>query len=276
MRFYNVGVNENSYIYFFTPSQTAKRLLYYPKVVGEFCCNEKYCVKRDNYDSVLALYVKEGQITLEQDDKIVIAKSGELLLIDCYKAHKYYCDSYAKTLWVHFDGCESGAWLKEICSSKGQKLKANTGCVEGLIKIIDGVKNGENELNLSESVYSFLCQLLIAKNQEEQTINYEWIGNAVRYIKENLENDITVEDMAKEVHLSSSYFAKTFKQATGVSPYDYLLNLRIEKAKELLIKTNLPISIVASRCGFNSESNFIFAFKKCVSYSPLKFRKTKY
>ncbi|MDE6659385.1 MAG: helix-turn-helix transcriptional regulator, partial [Eubacterium sp.] len=73
-----------------------------------------------------------------------------------------------------------------------------------------------------------------------------------------------------------SFFSKVFKETTGFSPYDYLLSVRLDKAKELLQKTDDSIQNIAFKTGFNSTSNFIYFFKKEMGISPLKFRKIRF
>ena len=98
------------------------------------------------------------------------------------------------------------------------------------------------------------------------------IETAKKYINDNFNKDLKVENIAGTVNMSESYFSRLFKKATTFSPYDYLLNVRLEKAKELLLKTDLPISEIAYKTGFNSDANFIYFFKKETGISTLKFR----
>jgi len=95
---------------------------------------------------------------------------------------------------------------------------------------------------------------------------------AVRYMKAHYSEKITVEHMAKAVSLSPSQFSRHFKRQTGVPPYEYLLSLRLSKAKELLKTTELPVHEIAYQCGFGGESSFISFFKKQEGIPPLKFR----
>ena len=80
-------------------------------------------------------------------------------------------------------------------------------------------------------------------------------------------------DAAKAVSLSPSYFSRLFRAASGLSPYEYLLGVRLEKAKEMLLETQAPVSEVAYRTGFGSDANFIAFFRKETGLSPLKFRR---
>ena len=113
------GLKKGSYMYFYTFSHNAKNLLYYPIAAGEFFCTSKYCVERERYDSILALYVLEGCIAMENGGVKLEAKKDELLLIDCCKAHKYYAKIKAHTLWIHFDGGSSYELFRALASEKG-------------------------------------------------------------------------------------------------------------------------------------------------------------
>lgn len=75
--------------------------------------------------------------------------------------------------------------------------------------------------------------------------------------------------MAKAVSLSPSQFSRQFKRQTGVPPYEYLLSLRLSKAKELLKTTELPVHEIACQCGFGGESSFI-SFLKTGGHSAFK------
>lgn len=270
------GICKGSHIYFYTPSQTAKKLLYYPIAAGDYCCDSDYAVERDRYDSILALYVADGNITFIQNDIEVKAEKGELLLINCCRKHRYFTKTSAKTIWVHFDGSESRAWFDEIKSQKGQKIKDSGRLASLLREIVDNIKNDENEYLISGRIYSLLCDISSVSERSAQDDKLISINNAKQYMKEHLGECLTVSSMAKAAHLSPSYFSKLFKEATGSSPYDFLLNLRLEKAKELLHQTNLSVSEIAYQTGFNSDANFIYFFKKETNISPLKFRKLKF
>ena len=257
------GLNKGSELFFYTPSATAKRLYYYPLCAGEFYCNSEYDVNREQYNSFLIICVLYGEIKSES----LTVKSGETLLVDCYKPHKYYTDTKAHTIWLHFDGGNSRELFEEIISLKGKKVK----CPDSVSRNIYSVMNAENETQQSEAIFKMLMRLLNSESTAEKTLSI--IDSAKEYILKNFHNELTVSDIAKAVNLSPSYFSKLFKESTTLSPYDYLLSVRLDKAKELLVNSDIPISDIAYRCGFNSTSNFIYFFKKETGLSPLKFRK---
>lgn len=94
-----------------------------------------------------------------------------------------------------------------------------------------------------------------------------------RYIEENLDRCIRVEELGRQVRLGSSRFSKGFKVSFGKSPYDYVLARRIEAAKYLLAFTDEPLSQVAQACGLSDQSHFSKLFKRLVGMAPLKWRR---
>lgn len=101
----------------------------------------------------------------------------------------------------------------------------------------------------------------------------ELIGISVNFISNNFERDISLGDIAKFVFLSPSYFTRAFKDETGMSPINYLLKIRIERAKELLADTSIKISDIALNVGFSNQQRFNEMFKKYAKVTPLQYRK---
>ena len=79
--------------------------------------------------------------------------------------------------------------------------------------------------------------------------------------------------MAEHVNLSVGYLGNYFKQKMGINFTDYLWNLRIEKAKELLLHSNEKIYRIAERVGYQNSQYFVTAFKKKVGLTPMEYRK---
>lgn len=101
----------------------------------------------------------------------------------------------------------------------------------------------------------------------------ELINISINFIHTNFERDISLGDIAGFVFLSPSYFTRAFKEETGMSPINYLLKVRIERAKELLEDTGLKISDIALNIGFSNQQRFNEMFKKFTKFTPLQYRK---
>jgi AraC family transcriptional regulator len=93
------------------------------------------------------------------------------------------------------------------------------------------------------------------------------------FINVNLEHDPSIAEIAHECGLSSGYFARAFKLSTGVSPYRWLTNMRVERAKELLKNPRCELADIAQLCGFVDQSHFTRVFSRSEGYSPGRWRR---
>lgn len=94
----------------------------------------------------------------------------------------------------------------------------------------------------------------------------------VAYMHENLAQGVQLEELAQIAGLSPHHFAKMFKQNTGSAPHAFFMTLRMEKARELLAKTTLPVSEVAALVGYSAPSTFARLFNAHVGSTPLRYR----
>jgi YesN/AraC family two-component response regulator len=101
------------------------------------------------------------------------------------------------------------------------------------------------------------------------------VSKALEYIAGNYSNpEVTASSMADKLSISSSYFSRIFKECVGTSFPDYIINLRLEKAREILIQADQPCEIkdVCFRVGYSNNSYFTAAFKKKYGITPSKYR----
>lgn len=101
----------------------------------------------------------------------------------------------------------------------------------------------------------------------------ERILKAVIYMKEHLEEDLSTSGVAEYIGCSRSYFCIIFKKLSGLSFGDYLQQVRIERAKELLLNTSASVTEIAFSSGYNDIYYFNRVFRKAVDCSPMEFRK---
>ena len=89
----------------------------------------------------------------------------------------------------------------------------------------------------------------------------------------NIGTLVTVDDLADQLHCSKYYFLREFKKLAGITPYQYLLNKRLEKAKMRLSSAHSDIAAVALDLGFNDQSHFTRVFKGKFGVTPGQFQK---
>jgi AraC-like DNA-binding protein len=98
------------------------------------------------------------------------------------------------------------------------------------------------------------------------------IQKVVEYIKENYQKECTLDELSEIAGISRYYLIRIFKHYMGKTPYDYLLDIRIENAKLLLAKGNASITDICHECGFNNMSHFIRTFKKKNGITPSTYK----
>ena len=94
----------------------------------------------------------------------------------------------------------------------------------------------------------------------------------LEYINEHLEQDIKLADLAALLSMSQFHFSHQFKQAIGTTPYQYLLQQRVERAKQLLKNSDRSITDIALMCGFNSHSHLSKQFRQLAGMTPKDYR----
>ena len=132
-------------------------------------------------------------------------------------------------------------------------------------------------LHLIGHAYLFLDYLVNSieppQTQSANKLQDFYIREAISYIKQNYQNDISIEDIARQTGLNRSYFGKVFKGVLGKSPQQYLITYRMSKAAELLKLTTLSIAEVGKAVGYPNQLHFSRAFKNTYGCSPREWRK---
>jgi two-component system, response regulator YesN len=100
------------------------------------------------------------------------------------------------------------------------------------------------------------------------------IREAINYIDKHLKDEINQKDVAAHVHLNPSYFSVLFKEQVKLTFSEYVTRRRIQRAKELMLSTNLPISEIAEEAGYKTSKYFIKLFKELEGMTPSAYRKT--
>jgi AraC-like DNA-binding protein len=102
--------------------------------------------------------------------------------------------------------------------------------------------------------------------------NIRRLGNVFEFLRTNHQHGITLDQVAEAACMSNSYFCRFFKNVTGHTYTDYLSRLRVDRAKELLLRSDLPITAVGLEVGFESHSYFDRVFKRYTGKSPQEYR----
>jgi AraC family transcriptional regulator len=101
------------------------------------------------------------------------------------------------------------------------------------------------------------------------------LRRAIEFMHDNYSRELDLEEIASAAYLSEFHFARMFKQIAGVTPHSYLANLRLEKARKLLLETTLSISEIAANVGYQSQSHFTRVFRSVTGVTPRAFRNAR-
>ena len=131
-----------------------------------------------------------------------------------------------------------------------------------------------------ESLQTMLCAHLLRHHCSTKVVTTEVSGGlsslklrqVIDYIRENLERDLSLTQLAKVAHVSSHHFGKLFKQSMGVTPHQYVMKCRIEKAKQLLVNRQITIAEVSLATGFCHQSHFNNVFRRYTTVTPRQYR----
>ena len=177
--------------------------------------------------------------------------------------------------WICIDGYEVPRILRDCGFNNDSPLffDKSGGRVQSAIVnfVFSYRRNKHNEYTLLSRLYNFFAQM---KRQYKRTnIKSVYVEQAIDYIYENYNKNITIGDMANHLNIDRTYLYRLFKRECNVSPQKYLLNFRLQVAVNKLENTQKSIMEIAEECGFNNVSLFCHQFKKVYSDTPLNYRK---
>lgn len=276
------GIISGSEDFHLRPSELAEELLYYVTDCGVYFCEYGYRVERENYGNYMLLYVTKGVLAVSVDGGTYLVREGQAAFFDCHVHHAYYAKGFLSFSWIHFDGSNTDKFYN-CYIKKTNSIVFEENSAEQVHKNISSIVSCyQNDLVIKEEessklIYDCLCTMIFFKPENRSSDNIEnAVDLAKKYILRNIEKELTLDIVADYVGLSSSHLSRKFKKETSYSPYEYIILVRINKAKHLLKTTDMPVKEIAYGVGYHSESNFCNSFTQRIGISPINFRKYKW
>lgn len=275
MKSVDPGILSYSTCFSFTPSATAKELFFYPTWCGHYFCNDNYFMRREFYPPILVVFIRKGVMNVEYRGEKKQAQRGDVVLLDCSEPHYYHAENGLEFLYMHFDGANSHLLCRHVMDMQGWLIQRENNVMIGklLYDMVEFYEHGgiETSFDSSMRIYRLFELLLNPTEQEKQAASP--IDKAIHYIRENVGKQITLNELAAIANLSTYYFSHCFKQQTGFSPMEYVVNTRIERTKVLLLNTTKSVSEIAYEVGYSSSGSLINMFIKREKVSPKRYRK---
>lgn len=233
-------------------------------------------------------YVKKGNCILHLDNESVTFREGEIMIITSDVNHLFEAGSEGTTLmqleflpemFSHFNlksepGTNGSTPTSVFLFSEENRLIK----IVNNVRIMRSVQRIVNELEAKSPYYQYLVMMyyaelliLVYRYMDETYLpicTNELLKKAIGYIRMNSHLDININSVASQIGISDRYLRNLFSQYLNLSPLDYLNQIRINKAVELLRNTEMSVKEVCFQCGFQSPQYFSRIFKQQIGISP--------
>ena len=283
VKYINAGPNDKEWGLFLTVAgyeRIPPSLSYPPKVhpSGYFFTWEKGRVLKEYQIN----YITEGSGIFETSTDQFQVVPGSVLILHPGMWHRYRPDQ--NTGWnEHYIGFNGSFCLKLFNDVFFQSAKPvlYIGFQESILKhffeiiqLVKDEKSGHQQVCAANTILMLSKILSVIRNQEFAGKTIErTIRKACLYLRENVNTNVNIENLATELNVGYSYFRQMFRKYTGIPPTQYHLSLRIQKARELLVSSEMTIKEIANELGFESYFYFSRIFKDKTGKSPLEYRK---
>lgn len=231
----------------------------------------------------IIIYCMEGRGWIEIDKKKMEISPSQFVAIPAGKAHKYAANEKDPwtIYWIHFKG-EIAAYIVELILQNSTNYKPDLTYNENRIKLFEDIYSnlekgyGQDNLRYVNMIfYHFLSSILYedkfnyVDNKKEEDV----IALTIALMQKKIASIVSLQEFANFAKLSVSHFSAIFREKTGYSPIEYFNHLKIQKACQYLLLTNMTVKEIAGRLGIDDQYYFSRMFSKLMGYSPIEYRK---
>ena len=241
------------------------------------------------------MYVVHGTCEIAFDQKSISMKNGEFIFISSEVPHKLVLEESESCRMLNlefgFEKTNDPIFSMEKLINKNESIGPMIEAAQPYLLIKDfeevypilksliteltsGYEGNEYLIQLFLSQLIILISRLVATNEKLLPYRDHYVRKALNFMNLKYDCPILVEDIAKEVNVHPTYLHRIFKKYTGFTICEYLTNIRIEKAKMLLERTDIPVIDISGYVGISSRQYFSYIFKNHTGSSPLQFRRS--
>lgn len=255
-------------------------------LLHKFAEPKNYSMRKLQSHSFYEIYfLTKGERTIFINNEVFKIQNDTIVCIPPFRMHKTEGGPFERTnMFIasdYFSQAEKELVLSVSDYGPIKLSEPESARVKELYTYILEYDQGQNDSTIVHSlVISLLVYLKsIVKKSLRKVTSFgktqlpQELIKIINYIDQNVDKDLSAGKLAENLFLSTGYFCKLFKKHLQVSLTEYVLNLRIAKAKKLLSDTDLTIEKVSENTGFSSANYFSLIFKKKTGVSPLNFRK---
>ena len=277
-------VDANRILYTATPF--ARSSLLHLQEIGELRAIHPHESSRADLQSYLFFVVVSGSGKLLYANHEHRLQQGDCVFIDCSRPYTHDTDSdNLWTLkWIHFYGANMASVYNKYCERGGRPVfkPSDDGVLETIQAIhstLMDVANSDDYMRdmLINQELSRLLTIIMSESwhpeeQEDMPKKRSMLVSIKEYLNTYYSEKITLDDLSDKFYINKYYLAKSFKERYGVSVNNYLLNVRITKAKELLRFSDKSIEQIGIECGLGQAHYFSSKFKEIEGIPPSVYR----
>lgn len=246
--------------------------------------SEHYRQRKEGSSQHILIYCTEGSGWISVKGRRFSVRANQYFIIPKTVPHSYGSSKQNpwSIYWIHFLGSQSEDYAN-LTTNPQTIFPSNIDRIDNRIELFEGMlQNLEMGFTQENIQYANIClmhflasfKFLDQYRQIRKRDDSDPILKSMRHMKANLEDTLTLRDLAKRVNLSTSQYSLLFKRKTGKSPLDYVIQLRIQKACQLLDNTDLKIKQIAPQVGYQDPYYFSRIFTKTIGTSPRDYRKS--
>lgn len=231
-----------------------------------------YICRSEKSDITVFEYVIEGEGKICIDGAWHTAKAGDFYILVQGERHRYQADPKNpwKKLWVNY----TAGYIPTFIASYGVKsgIYRSEGVREIFEELIEITKSHGDKTEVSFTIADRVNKIIKIASREIRDAAGDCRG-LKKQISSYVHRKFNLDELSEELHMSKSNVIRIFKKEYGLTPYEYLLDLKIETAKALLKDTNIPIKKIAEKLCISDEHYFSTLFLKRVGMRPGSYRK---
>ncbi len=217
-------------------------------------------------------FAKSGKMIYYHDGKEYISDKNHVLLLPKGATYTQSCVEEGEFLLIQYQALD-GTSPDEFISIEIGDVENYIGEYRKLEKLWL-LKPPNGHLSALRTIYEILNRIYKNELAQERDKNFDIIRGAVKYLEDNFTDpNLSNQTLAEKAAVSEVYFRRVFKKQYGTSPKQYIQNLRIRTAENLLRNEYLSVSSIAEMSGFASVYHFSRTFKKVTGYTPTEYVK---
>lgn len=266
----------------YTPSGFAKVSLIHLQEIGELQAQKQHICKRENLPSYLFFIVVCGSGKLEYNGELHSLSAGDCIFIDCHNPYYHESSSDLWNLqWVHFYGPTVANIYDKYVERGGQPCfhpddLTRFGRTWATLYKIAGSSDYIRDMRINEELTRLLTYLMEESwhpDNRHTGAKQQDLLEIKNHLDKNYSQKITLDELSEIFFINKYYLTRIFKKQFGVSINNYLLQIRITHAKQLLRFTEKTVEEIGIECGMGTLYYFSRMFKKVEGISPSEYRK---